>query len=355
MTLHRVFKMASTALDWVHPISSHIETLLVFSEGSVRHVLSKDDMDALLDGETGLSGVSGKQRAVFVQANHDWLIQALVCCVIPFDEEGYCEPDWPLPLQRLCDTAGPGPDFGAGRIRLACRSQCPISGYKGNLWDPSTSVFAAITEALDHAQGELMHQESPPDPIEEISHIKRTLRNEEAAYRNQIQQLQQDLEKQKLLTERVSRQLSELSQKRSSLAEHELRRENESLSMKVREHQVTIEKLRSQSQLIGDDHSELKDSELVQLMQDNEVMSVVFHPGAGHLNLQAHQLLDYLDDPIAYAAHHISLSKAEYLVWLKHHDHPQCVVCDAPVALIGNPKIFDGHRDIYCDEHKPLE
>ncbi|WP_283786831.1 hypothetical protein QNI23_009860 [Bermanella sp. WJH001] len=349
--------MASTALDWVHPISSHIETLLVFSADEVKHVLNKDDMDALLDGESGLAGIRGKQRAVFVQANHDWLIQALVCCVIPFDEEGYCEPDWPLPLQRLCDTAGPGPDFGAGRIRLACRSQCPISGYKENLWDPSTAVFAAINTALDDAQGELVHQPSPQDPAEEVSQIKRTLRNEEAAYRNQIQQLQQELEKQTLLTERATQQLAELSQKRSSLAEHELRRENESLNMKIREQQVTIEKLRGQTQASHHDadHSDLNDSDLVQRMQEHEVMSVVFHPGAGHLNLQAHQLLDYLDDPIAYAAHHISLSKAEYLVWLKHHDHPQCVVCDAQVALIGNPKIFDSQRDIYCDEHKPLE
>ncbi|MGR6874272.1 hypothetical protein ACU6U9_18635 [Pseudomonas sp. HK3] len=348
--------MANTALDWVHPISSHIETLLVFDEGKVVHVLGKDEMDALLDGEMGLPNISGNHKAVYVQANHDWLIQALVCCVIAFDDEGYCEPDLPLPLQRLCDSAGPGPDFGAGRIRLACRSQCPISGYKENLWDPSTVVFSAITEALDDAQGELLHGVTQEDSVDDVVDIKRTLRNEEAAYRNQMQQVQQELEQQTLLTERASKQLSELSQKRSTLDEHELRRENERLNMKVREQQVLLDQLRrSQANDQPNESTAEMNVQFIQKMQEHEVMSVVFHPGAGHINLHAHQLADYLDDPIAYAAHQISFAKAEYAIWLKHHDSPQCVVCDEDIALIGNPKIFDVAKDIYCDQHKPLE
>ena len=348
--------MANTVLDWVHPISSHIETLLVFNDGKVAHVLSKDEIDTLLDNEMGLPGIRGKHKAVYVQANHDWLIQALVCCVIPFDDDGYCEQDWPIPLQRLCDTAGPGPDFGAGRIRLACRSQCPISGYKDNLWDPSTAIFSAINTTLDEIQGELLHQVTQQGTHEEVVSIKRILRNEEAAYRNQVQQLQQELEQQKLLAERVTKQLSLLSQKRSTLDEHELRRENERLNMKVREQQVQLDKLRNLALPESSGHNSPEtDSELLEQMQNNEVMSVVFHAGAGHINLHPHQIKDYLEDPLAYAAHHISFSKAEYLVWLRHHDHPQCVVCDEAIALIGNPKIFDGNKDIYCDKHKPLE
>jgi hypothetical protein len=350
--------MVSMALDWVHPISSHIETLIIFKDNKVSHVLGKDQMDALLDSDMGLPDITGTQKAVYVQANHDWLIKALVCCTIPFDEDGYCEPDWPLPLQRLCDSAGPGPDFGAGRIRLACRSQCPISGYKANLWDPSTATFRAITEALDESQGRLMHEVASDEPsADDVASIKRTLRNEEAAYRNQVQQLQQALEQQTLLSERLTEQVSELSAKRSSLAEHELRQHNERLSMKIRELQLSIEKLRDEpASKANADASELEsDVSIVQRMQDNEVMSVVFHPGAGHINLHPHQLLDYLEDPMAYAAHHISLSKADYMTWLKHHDVPQCAVCDAPISIIGDPAIFDEQLDIYCEQHKPLE
>jgi hypothetical protein len=347
--------MASTALDWVHPISSHIEILLVFKDGKVAHVLNKDQMDALLDGDMGLPDIKNKHKAVYVQANHDWLIQALVCCTIPFDEDGYSEPDWPLPLQRLCDSAGPGPDFGAGRIRLACRSQCPISGYKENLWDPSTTVFSAINEALDESQGALLDQVAQDDfSNDDVSTLKRTLRNEEAAYRNEIQQLQQELEQQKMLAERLARQVSELTETRSTLQEHELRQQNERLNMKVREQQVLLDKLR-EAQLSSDDDLQEPDSSVLQRMQARDVMSVVFHPGAGHINLPAHVLLDYLDDPVAYAAHHIGLGKLEYLTWLKHHDAPQCAVCDKAITIIGDPVIFDENVDIYCDQHKPLE
>ncbi len=347
--------MANTALDWVHPISSHIETLLIFKDSEVVKVLDHDQLDALLDGEINLPGHNGSVRAVYVQANHDWLIQALVCCIIPLDEQGYCEEDWQLPLQRLCDTAGPGPDFGGGRIRLACRSQCPISGLKDTLWDPSTVVFSAINQALDDSQGELIHKDMLEGVTEEnMGAIKRTLRNEEITYRNHIQQLQQDLERQKLLSERLADELEQLKQKRTSLGEYELKQENERLNMKLRELQITVEKLRGES-AESSDQDELKDDDMVARMEQAEVMSVVFHPGVGHVNLQPHQLLDYLDDPIAYAAHHIGLSQAQYLIWLRHHDHPNCVVCDDPIPLIGNPRIFDDQMDIYCDQHKPLD
>lgn len=347
--------MANTALDWVHPISSHIETLLIFKDSEVIKVLDHDALDSLLDGELNLDGLSGSVKAVYVQANHDWLIQALVCCMIPLDEQGYCEEEWQLPLQRLCDTAGPGPDFGGGRIRLACRSQCPISGYKDTLWDPSTVVFSAINQALDDSQGELIHQDLIEGVTEEnIGLIKRALRNEEISSRNHIQQLQQDLERQKLLSERLAKELEQFKQKRTSLGEHELIQENDRLNMKLRELQLTIEKLRETAE-INEQGTVQHDDEIIDRMEQAEVMSVVFHPGAGHLNLQPHQLLDYLEDPMAYAAHHIGLSKAQYLIWLKHHDRPNCVVCDEPVPLIGNPTIFDDQMDIYCDQHKPLD
>jgi len=348
--------MASMALDWVHPISSHIETLLIFKDDKVIHVLGKEQMDALLDSEMKLPNLTGTYRAVYIQANHDWLIKALVCCTIPFDDDGYCVQDWPLPLQRLCDSAGPGPDFGAGRIRLACRSQCPISGYKKNLWDPSTATFSAITEALDESQGVLLDQVTQDDySSDDVTSIKRTLRNEEAAYRNHIQQLQQELEQQKLLAERLTKQLSDLMKKRSTLDEHELRQQNERLSMKVREQQVLLEKLRNDSPNTQAQLSDESDSHLIERMENNDVMSVVFHPGAGHINLPAHSLVEYLEDPIAYVAHHIELAKEEYLIWLKHHDNPHCAVCDAVIPIIADPAIFDENQDIYCEQHKPLE
>lgn len=345
--------MAKAALDWVHPISNHIDMLLIFDKEVVVTILDKNQLDTFLDGDLSLSNLQGQYKAVYVQANFDWLIQALVCFHLSLDGDGYCEENFLMPLQRMCDTAGPGPDFGAGRIRLACRSQCPVSGFKTKLWDPSTVTFAAIQGALEASQGEWLHNVTDlPYEEEDVVSVKRTLRNEEAANRNQVQQLQQEIEQQKLLVERLQAELLELRNKKSSLNEHELRRENDQLNMKLREQQVIIEKLRSVPNMQANHDV---DSEMISKMEANEVMSVAFHPGVGHINLQASQLMDYLEDPVAYAAHMVSLSKSQYKVWLKHHDHPNCQVCNDEVPLIGNPKIFDAQLDVYCDQHKPLE
>ncbi len=348
------------ALDWIHPVSSYIETLIVFNDDQAVQVLTVEQIDALLDSDMGLPDLRGQLRVVYVQANHDWLIKAMVCCTLSFDEDGYCETDRFLPLQRLCDSAGPGPDFGAGRIRLACRSQCPISGYKVDLWDPSTKTFSAVTQALKECQDSLLDSGADKHNDEsDVDVIKRTLRNEEAANRNQVQQLQQALEQQTMLSERLTAQVLQLTEQRSSLHEHELRMQNERLNMKVREQQVLLEKLRAQSTPSSNADVDELDYEandsVVKRMQENEVMSVAYHPGAGHINLHPHQLFEYLDDPIAYAAHQVSLSKGDYLTWLKHHDSPQCAVCDTTISVIGDPSIFDEHSDIYCEQHKPLE
>lgn len=348
--------MVSSAMNWAHPMSSHIEILLIFKGNDVVNTLDKDQLDTFLDGDLGLDGLSGPLKAVFVQANYDWLIQALVCCYLPVDSDGYCEAEVSLPLQRFCDTAGPGPDFGAGRIRLACRSQCPISGFKDQMWDPSTVTFSAIKQALEESQGSLLHDfaNMPQDNNidHQISSIKRSLRNEEAASRSQAQQYQQELEKQKLIVERLQNQLADITQKRSTLDEHSLRQENERLKMKVRELQVKLDRLR-ESRI--SEQEEEEDSLLLKRMEESDMLSVVFHAGVGHINLQAHQLADYFDDTLAYAANQIDITRHEYTTWLKHHDSPKCVVCDEAIPLIGNPKIFNEDMDIYCDQHKPLD
>lgn len=342
--------MGNSALDWVYPVSSHIEMLLVFNEEQVLSVLDKNQMDLFLDGDEGISELSGTYKAVYVQTNFDWLLQSLVCFYVNLDNEGYMVEQFPLPLQRLCDTAGPGPDFGAGRIRLACRSQCPISGYKDQLWDPSTVIFSQIQDALEESKGDLLHASTEVPEEDPVSSIKRTLRNEEAAYRNLSQQLQQELEQQKLINERLQKQIAEFEKRKATLDEIGLRQENESLAMQVRKLEVALDKARKDLPVVDGVDSEAK---LIEALEAQDVMSVVFHPGVGHINLKPYQILDYLEDPIEYAAHQADLSKYDYKVWLKHHSHPHCVVCEDKIPLIGNPKIFDPNSDIYCELHKP--
>src|SRR5690606_30354583 len=56
--------------------------------------------------------------------------------LVDFDARGYVNRSWNVPLDHLLDNAGRGPDLGAGRIRLACRSQCSIPWHSRQLWDP---------------------------------------------------------------------------------------------------------------------------------------------------------------------------------------------------------------------------
>ncbi len=352
------------------PLAGNIEVFAVFEQGQLHSILSKNQFETIIDGDAALEGHSGKITMAYVIANRHQLVQAAVLFYLPLDEKGYVLDGWRLPLQRLADTAGRGPNLGGGRIRLACHSQCAISWHKDALWDPATSTFVAIKKALtshgvikaslDIRQPEVSTQEDD-EAEDDIASLRRTLRNETMAYRNQLQSLQQEIEKQRLLNERLHRQLDSKqahdSDNRLDLSA--LRQQNQQLSQRVRELEVINDRLHTQlSQAAQPQPSSQDDNltdaeKLIEQMAQADMLSVVYHPGAGHINLAPAQLLEYLDDPIAYAAHQVSLSKEQYLVWIEHHNHGKCQVCDARISVIGNPRIFDPEVDVYCDVHQP--
>src|SRR5690606_29868154 len=96
------------------------------------------EFEALLDGVVNLPEYADKQmRVVYVLINPRLMVRAAVFFLIDFDEKGSTDSGWNIPLRHLADRAGRGPDLGAGPIRLACRSQCPVSWHQMHLWDPS--------------------------------------------------------------------------------------------------------------------------------------------------------------------------------------------------------------------------
>ncbi len=299
----------------------------------------------------------------YVLSSQHQLVQAMVLFFLPLDEKGYCLDGWRLPLQRLADTAGRGPNLGAGRIRLACYTQCSISWHKDSLWDPLTSTFSQVKKALQenfqHLASTKVAEEESDNPLNQksgLEGLRRELRNESATYRNQLQVLQQEVERQCHLNERLSSRLDESPVQASSPEQRVdlqvLRHQNDQLEMKVRELQNSNEQLR-QSQQSSVDDSENNIELLIKKMSDNDILSVVFQPGAGHINLTPHQLVDYLDDPVAFTAHYVHLSKSQYQDWLGHQEKTKCAVCDVQIPLIADPAIFDSAVDIYCDQHKP--
>jgi hypothetical protein len=115
-----------------------VEAVLFFSErGGICKQMFFPEFEALLDGVVNMPEFADQQlRVAYTLINPRLLIKALVFFYLDFDENGAPDSGWNIPLQHLAERAGRGPDLGAGPIRLACRSQCPVSWHQMHLWDP---------------------------------------------------------------------------------------------------------------------------------------------------------------------------------------------------------------------------
>lgn len=115
-----------------------VEAVLFFNERGICKEMLFPEFEALLDNVVNLPEFADEQlRLAYVLINPRLLVRAVVFFYLDFDELGAADKGWNLPLRHLADNAGRGPDLGAGPIRLACRSQCPVSWHQMHLWDPS--------------------------------------------------------------------------------------------------------------------------------------------------------------------------------------------------------------------------
>jgi hypothetical protein len=141
---------------------------VLFFEGDtlVKEMLHVE-FEAVLDQVVGLPEFAGQEvRAVFVQINQRLQIVGAVFFLVEFDQRGYVNRSWNVPLLHLLDNAGRGPDLGAGRIRLTCRSQCPIPWHARQLWDPElegdASAFAQMQTSVQRNRLGLPVEAEPP-------------------------------------------------------------------------------------------------------------------------------------------------------------------------------------------------
>ena len=115
-----------------------VEAVLFFNERGVCKQMLFPEFEALLDNVVNMPEFAEQQmRMAYVLINPRLMVRAAVFFYLDFDESGAADKGWNLPLRHLADNAGRGPDLGAGPIRLACRSQCPVSWHQMHLWDPS--------------------------------------------------------------------------------------------------------------------------------------------------------------------------------------------------------------------------
>lgn len=140
------------------------EAVCFFGKKSIIKEMRYSEFEAVLDGVVGIAELANKEiSAAYVKINQSLQIHSLVMFQIEFNSRGFADEDWNIPLRHLAENAGPGPDLGAGPIRLACRSQCSVSWYQRELWEPNQrdiDHFQLLKEAVKRNKLGLIATES---------------------------------------------------------------------------------------------------------------------------------------------------------------------------------------------------
>jgi hypothetical protein len=136
-----------------YPPAYPFEAIFLFNRERISRELLYTEFEAILDGFIPLPDLAGTSvKAVYVKVGGRLAVTGAVFFLVDFDEKGMVDRRWNVPLQQLVEAAGTGPDMGAGAIRLACYSQCPIAWHQKNLWDPimlaGSNSFIAIRDAV---------------------------------------------------------------------------------------------------------------------------------------------------------------------------------------------------------------
>ena len=151
-----------------------VEAVMFFADGGIRKAMFFAEFEALLDGVVGLSEFADQQvNAAYLLINPRLMVRSAVFFIIDFDEQGKADTGWNMPLRHMADCAGRGPDMGAGPIRLACRSQCPVSWHQMHMWDPNLAPgnndLVILREAVkDNRLGILVEDDRPAVELDRL-------------------------------------------------------------------------------------------------------------------------------------------------------------------------------------------
>lgn len=366
------------------------EMIFFFSGPDIVRACNFREFESLGEGAQRLSEFSDQLvRAAYVKVSGHKAVQALVFFTFAVDGQGKVDPDWQMPLQRLADTAGRGPNMGGGRIHLACRSQCPISWHQKSLWDPTTGDFSAIRRVVSQRIGKV--DEQKPAQVKDPEQIQRQYRNDAITYKNQMQAMQQEMERQKVISEhrgdqggieKLKRQLRNLQQTHKQREENlmlqitRLQIKNKQLNDQLQEqtpqeggfdlgaqlaemvaHEKNVDQMQTrvqvlEAQLVSD--SQPKEDDLLSRVQALGGVMVVYHPGAGHINVPIDELEDYIANPMAIAAQKCQVPESHYCRWLAHQDAPACLQCRKSLPSVDSPGDFIQGQSDYCELHQQL-
>ena len=407
------------------------EAIVFFSESGVEKIMLYSDFEAILDGMVGVPEYSDRlMRGAYCLVNGNLKVVAAVLFLIDFDESGMADHTWNVPLRHLAEHAAPGPDMGAGPIRLACKSQCPVAWHQDQLWDPTmkpgANDFVFLRDAIRERGNRIglyveagggggapvQHnpaqpaQEAPvvsqppadipvvaPEPVpqddeerkrlarmikelrlrvqtmeskhkEEVAQLRyahqqkeeilstqlekvlmqfKTLKSQNSALKEQssslkeqVAQLNHSLEEQALSHTDNSSEIELLTEQYKVALEQRLEEERARLSEEL--HAKEMEVLDREEKL-GALEAELADAKrdsikmansgaekLLEKLQGLGLNFIAFHPGAGHISINASEISDYMQNPVAFAARKCLVTEDHYRAWLAHYENPVCQV-----------------------------
>src|SRR5690606_6907970 len=229
------------------------------------------EFEAILDGIVNLPEYADQQmRAAYVLVNGRLQIRGAVFFYIDFNDDGSADSGWNIPLRALAERSGSGPDLGGGAIRLACRSQCPVSWQQMHLWDPEQASgnnhFTMLRDRIRRNQLGLLVEEELPQavPTDRLQVVAEetwyapTPAGDLAAQKAEKLQQEQRLKAAQLIKQQRAR-IASLEQLREADAaklravaieqQERLRQENQTLQERLRQQEELVADL--QAQLIG--------------------------------------------------------------------------------------------------------
>ncbi len=217
---------------------------------------TSSDFEALIAGGANLSQFAASVvHAAFVVVGAALSVRAMVFFIFKVDEDGLADPNFNLPLRYLADNAGPGPDLGAGAIRLACRGQCPVPWHSVNMWEPGAGPDGGSIDLVQKVVWRNRLGLKPSGAIDKVLEAEHLVLLENGLEQSNGQRLSQKImearltdtfgEEGKVNLEKVIRQHNDRLSEVSSKYREELAEQQQTYLMQIRDCREEIRELKS--------------------------------------------------------------------------------------------------------------
>lgn len=251
--------------------TEQLEAVIFFKNDKIDRELQYPEFEAVMDGYVPiLDYASSRARAVYIYVNREFCITTAVFFYVDIDEDGMVAKGWNVPFQQLASKASRGPNLGAGAIRLACFSQCPVTWHKENLWDPhmepGRNSFVLMRKAVAANRLGLIFSEPKPSSIPDVGASQAQQAELKASLHEQYSQelrdrLAQTIKEQRLrittLNSRYKLKVNELkleNQKRFFTLENQIEEEKQEVAQLEDENDSLLQELNLQRNKIDGLH-----------------------------------------------------------------------------------------------------